>query len=408
MAGRFTNTTYGKTIDSLVQATKGVLNNPYYIHSNKKPTEVTYYKQNLEKTTLDEASGLNYAHLGAQSPIKFNKILGFYIYGIEQMSPDMSVGDFGLEKEPIEGQALVLPNTIEPTVGDFFKINYIKEDVLFKITTVNSDTLDNGSNCYQVGYLLDRSGMQDTIEKQVVKTFKCIVDNIGTDFKCIIEDTTIELIGKLEGAIEQIIDAYQIFFDPKVQNFVYKYNGKYLYDPYLLEFMIRNKLMEGGREYIYLHQGCAQDKLFGYNYSRSIYYILENPEELDVRKIYMTGTATVIEDINSLFVTRSHPYFQIVYNDPNYINTQIETVPIDVIERCKSGNFYGEWESIECQIYNLMIAYFKKDYEFIKGNLIELVRQLEYTDNRTYYYMIPINIFIIKKYIEHLLLKEAA
>ena len=406
MAGRFTNTNYGKTIDSLVQATKGVLNNPYYIHSNKKPTEVTYYKQNVEKTTLDEASGLNYAHLGAQSPIKFNKILGFYIYGIEQISPDMSVGDFGLEKEPVEGQALILPNTIIPTIGDMFKINYLKEDVLFRVTAINSDTLDNGSNCYQITYELYKIKLQSTIEKQVVKTYRCIVDNIGTDFKCIIEDTTIDLIEKLEGAIEQIIDAYQLFFDAKVQNFVYKYNGKYLYDPYLVEFMIRNKLMEGGREYIYLHQGCAQDKLFGYNYTRSIYYILENPEELQVRKINYTGTAKMITDINSLFVTRGHPFFQIMYNDPDILATQIETVPIDVIERCKNGNFYGEWESVECQIYNLMIAYFQEDYEFIGGNMVELIRQLEYTDERTYYYMIPISIFIIKRYIEHLMLKE--
>lgn len=406
MAGRFTNTNYGKTIDSLVQATKGVLNNPYYIHSNKKPTEVTYYKQNVEKTTLDEASGLNYAHLGAESPIKFNKILGFYIYGIEQMSPDLSVGDFGLEKEPVEGQALILPNTIVPTIGDMFKINYLKEDVLFRVNAINSDTLDNGSNCYQITYALYKIKLQSTIEKQVVKTYRCIVDNIGTDFKCIIEDTTINLIEKLEGAIEQIIDAYQLFFDPKVQNFVYKYNGKYIYDPYLVEFMIRNKLMEGGREYIYLHQGCAQDKLFGYNYTRSIYYILENPEELQVRKIYYTGTAKMITDINSLFITRGHPFFQIIYNDPDYLATQIETVPIDVIERCKNGNFYGEWESPECQIYNLMIAYFQENYEFIGGNMVELIRQLEYTDERTYYYMIPISIFIIKRYIEHLMLKE--
>ena len=406
MAGRFTNTNYGKTIDSLVQATKGVLNNPYYIHSNKKPTEVTYYKQNVEKTTLDEASGLNYAHLGAESPIKFNKILGFYIYGIEQMSPDMSVGDFGLEKEPVEGQALILPNTIIPTIGDMFKINYLKEDVLFRVNAINSDTLDNGSNCYQITYALYKIKLQSTIEKQVVKTYRCIVDNIGTDFKCIIEDTTIDLIEKLEGAIEQIIDAYQLFFDPKVQNFVYKYGGKYIYDPYLVEFMIRNKLMEGGREYIYLHQGCAQDKLFGYNYTRSIYYILENPEELKIRKIYYTGTAKMITDINSLFVTRGHPFFQIIYNDPDYLATQIETVPIDVIERCKNGNFYGEWESPECQIYNLMIAYFQENYEFIGGNMVELIRQLEYTDERTYYYMIPIIIFIIKRYIEHLMLKE--
>ena len=278
--------------------------------------------------------------------------------------------------------------------------------MLFRVNAINSDTLDNGSNCYQITYALYKIKLQSTIEKQVVKTYRCIVDNIGTDFKCIIEDTTIDLIEKLEGAIEQIIDAYQLFFDPKVQNFVYKYSGKYIYDPYLVEFMIRNKLMEGGREYIYLHQGCAQDKLFGYNYTRSIYYILENPEELQIRKIYYTGTAKMITDINSLFVTRGHPFFQIIYNDPDYLTTQIETVPIDVIERCKNGNFYGEWESPECQIYNLMIAYFQENYEFIGGNMVELIRQLEYTDERTYYYMIPISIFIIKRYIEHLMLKE--
>ena len=75
MAGRFTNTKYTKTVDSLVQATKGVLNNPYYVFTDKKPTKVTYYRQNKTKTTLDPASGLNYSHVGEQSPIKFDKIL---------------------------------------------------------------------------------------------------------------------------------------------------------------------------------------------------------------------------------------------------------------------------------------------------------------------------------------------
>ena len=58
--GKFTDTKYTNTIDSLVNATKSKLNNPYYKFNDRKPTKVTYYAQNKEMSTLDEASGLKW------------------------------------------------------------------------------------------------------------------------------------------------------------------------------------------------------------------------------------------------------------------------------------------------------------------------------------------------------------
>ena len=405
MAGKFTNTTYTKTVDNLVKATKGVLNNPYYVYTDKKPTKVTYYKQNLEKSTLDPDSGLNYSHIGQQSPIRFNKIEDFYIYGIDQVVRELDIGDYGLEANEVTGTAIVLPNTIDPTMGDYFYIPYVREDILFRVNGVNQDTLDNGSNVYQIEYKLERVDSIKEIESQVVQTFRCLVNNIGTDFKCVIEDTSYQLIEKLEGTIEEITAAYQIFFSPKVQNFVYIYNGYHMYDPYLIEFMIRNKLMSYGSEYYYVHHGATVSKTFGYDYTKTIYYLLEHPEEKDSRKIYNMASAISITDINSLMTTRLETYYQITYNDPNKINARIEIFPTEVLERIKSGELYQTTDPIDKRVYNLMIAYFNSNYDYIQGNLLDILRQLDYTENKEFFYLIPINIFIIKSFILHLMEK---
>ena len=406
MAGRFTNTKYTKTVDSLVQATKGVLNNPYYVFTDKKPTKVTYYRQNKTKSTLDPASGLNYSHVGEQSPIKFDKILDFYIYGIDRIEIPLEAGDYGLESSPVEGQAVILPDTIVPTLGDFFVIDYLKEDVLFKVNEANADTLDNGSNVYQISYKLEYVENKEKIEKQVEKTYRCIIGTTGTDFKCIIEDTSYQLISTLEDTLEQIVSVYQMFFNGRVQNFVFKMNGYYFYDPFLIEFMIRNKLMEYGDKYIYVHHDTPVSKTFGYDYTKTIFYVLENPEEINDRKIINAASGIIVSDINSLMTTTLDKFFELKYYDSNPYNAKIELIPYEVIERCKTGDLYMDTDPIEKQVYNLMIAYFKKDYDYIKGNLLDMLRQLDYTDNKAFFYLIPINIFIIRKFITHLMEKN--
>ena len=115
---KFSDTKYINTIDNLVSATKDKINNPYYKFSDKKPTKVTYYTQNVEKSTLDEASGLYEAHLGSKSPFKFNKIKDLVLYGIDRINVEYDVGEFAadavvferrLEEHPLEAFAALVP-----------------------------------------------------------------------------------------------------------------------------------------------------------------------------------------------------------------------------------------------------------------------------------------------------------
>mgnify|MGYP004518386901 FL=1 len=41
--GKFTDTRYKKTMDSLVESTQKVLNNPYYLFTEQTGTKVDYY-----------------------------------------------------------------------------------------------------------------------------------------------------------------------------------------------------------------------------------------------------------------------------------------------------------------------------------------------------------------------------
>lgn len=169
MAGKFSDTSYKNTIDNLVSATKDKLNNPFYVFSDQKPTKVTYYSQNIEQSTLDQASGLYQAHVGKGSPFKFNKIKDFFLYGIEKISTDYDVGDNGIEANEITGDAIILPNTVAPRDGDFFSISYVKESLLFKVNGVTTDTLDTGANFYKIEYKLELVDAIESIEAQVYK-----------------------------------------------------------------------------------------------------------------------------------------------------------------------------------------------------------------------------------------------
>lgn len=399
--GKFTDTKYTQTIDNLVKATQNKINNPYYKYSDKKPTKVTYYRQNREKTTLDEFSKDIYQHVGDRAPTKFNKIIDFYIYGFGAIQTTMDVGDFGLEAGEISGTAIVLPNTIEPRDGDFFAVPYLKEDLLFKVNSVSKDTLEDGANVYQFEYKLEKIDSQEAIEKQVVKTYRYINQNVGTEFSPLIEDTSYTLIEKLDVLLTEMTSLYQIFFNKDVQNFVFTMNGEYFYDPYLIEFILRNKLMSYGDEYIYVGHGTSIPKTFGYDYSKTFFNLFENPEEMEKRSFLNTACALEITDVNSLFVTRLHSFYKVEYTvglDP-YM-TRFNIFPAEVVDHIKSGEYFTDEEH---KVYNLMISYFHEDNSYISDNIIDIVKYTDYCENKEYYYLIPIDIFIINRFIESLM-----
>ena len=398
--GKFSDTKYINTVDKLVEATKEKLVNPYYPFGDKKPTKVNYYSQNIEKSTLDEASGLYGAHVGKNSPFKFNKIVDFLLYGIDRITTDYSVGDYGTESEPINGDAIILPNTITPRPGDFFSISYVKEVVLFKVNEVTPDTLDTGANIYKISYQLELTDSIDGIESQVEKKFNFIVGNVGTDFKSVIQDCDYDLVNKLGALVDQLIIYFNnIFFDSRLQTFVYNHDGWNFYDPFLIEFFIRNKVLNYGDDYLYVSHALNTRKTFGMDYTKTLFYALENPKD-DIN-CDINATADLISDPNSLFVTRMEYYYEVRYRDNSPYKTRFQIVDPDIIDHIKANKMYNKGDKNE--YYNLWIAYFNGTDNFINGDILSLIKKADYMDNLSCFYSLAISIFIIEKYIDSIL-----
>lgn len=401
--GKFTDVKYSKTIDNLVNATKTKIDNPYYVFTNQSPTKVTYYAQNIEQSTLDEASGLYGAHLGKDSPFKFNKITDFLLYGIERINVDYEVGDYGTEANPIEGEAILLPNTITPRVGDFFYIDYVKEPILFKVVSVTTDTLDTGANIYKVNYTLSMTDAIEKIDAQVVKKFNFIVNNVGTDFKAIVQDCDFDLVEKLEGLVEDLITYFEnIFFDSRLQTFVFNHDGWNMYDPYMIEFLLRNKIMHYGDKYVFIDHATAVHKTFAMDYSRSFFRSLEDRDPKKIQ-VNFTATADMITDPNSLFYTRLEKYYSINHASKDLIKSRLETFDPEVIFAIKKNEYFED--SSDKKYYNLWIAYFNSDNDWIRDNLLDSIKAIDYMNNLEHFYALAISIFIIERYIEMLVKK---
>ena len=400
--GKFSDTKYINTIDSLVDATKSKLNNPYYVFTDQHPTKVTYYAQNIEKSTLDEASGLYERHVGDGSPFKFNKINDFILYGIDKIVTDYNPGDNGIEANPINGEAIIIPNTITPRPGDFFHISHIKERNLFIVEGVSPDTLDNGSNIYKIEYALCSEGYSlESISKQVDKTFEFCINNLGTDYKAIIQDCDADLIINLEDLVENLITIFEnLFFNTKLQTFVYNHDGWNMYDPFLIEFLIRNKVLSFGDKYLYLSHATSTNKTFGMDYNKTFFYSLENPKNEDIN-INTIATADLISDPNSLFVTRLDEYYCVNYNDATPYKTRFQVFDTDILDHIKTNELYNKGDKNE--IYNLWISYFNNNKDFIHGDIINLIKSVDYMDNLDCFYTLAISIFIIEQYIKMLM-----
>lgn len=393
--GTFSNSTYTNTIQSLVSAIESKIQNPYYKFSDKKPTEVIYWKQNREKSTLDESTSLNYSHVGEDSPIRFNQINGFYIYGVDKITLDYDLTDFGIESSEITGEAVLLPNTIVPLPGDFFKIVQITEDVLFKVNKVTPDTLDNGSNMYKIEYKLELVNQYENILKQVVATYQFVMENVGTDFSCFITSESYDTGVQLSELQQHLIDAYQIFFDPGVQTFVFEYNGTKMYDPYLIEFLIRNKVLSAAETYFFVHHATAISRTFSYEYSKTFFAMLEDTSIFDLNKAIKQACAIKIEDPNSLFVTRLEDYYKIDYFKNYTYVTRFNPIDPDIMIHIKNGTYYEDNHALAP--FNTWIAYFTGDSENLNANMLDIIRNTDYYDTKEFYYLIPICIYILGK-----------
>lgn len=374
---------------------KTLLNNPYYLFNDKTASICTYYNLNTTMTTLDEATKQNYAELTVNSPLRFNKVIGYYIYGISKIEPDLDINDYGLEGNNIEGECIFLPNTIIPYPGDRFTLDQLGPKYIFEVTHVNPNTLDTGSIMYKANYVLCASDGIQSIEDKVVKTFRFNHANLGTNYASIIEETTYDIVNEIQIISTMLKDYYiQLFYDVRVQTLCYYRDnlGWKVHDPYLLEFIIRNGILSGSSEYIYLDHQMFLPETFSMDYNRTIYSTIESKDIKNHIGIY-TGNLLLITQKLSLLYAYPQDYYYM-----EYIRTNNKFYLIDIFDDPSFGDKIKDNITTGIAMKDILIGYFNGAE--ISMNQLESLKHIDYMNNAELYYLIPITIYILDKYIQ--------
>lgn len=395
--GKFINKSYVNTIDALTKGTINKVQNANYVFNDKPPVICNWYNLNKEGTTFDEGTRAEYVSLGKQSPLKFNKIIDaiFYSSGIK-IEFDVQYEDEGLGVSNMPSiSGIVLPNTWIPYSGDYFTYKHAGKEWLYQVTSTSFDTIDNGNNIYKFDAVVDNYGIE-TIEKQVVQKYKMIINNVGTSFNAVIKEENYDAIDKLDQILTVLKDYYiALFYNDAVQTFTYEgYYGK-LYDPYMIEFLMRNNILSGSTEYIYVNHEIPVPRTFAIDYNQSYFRALET-NTIDLfnnRKC----TAPLINNQYSLFASVRDEYFMISYTKKGL--SEFQTLDAELISRVKENQEYED--SDDKSFYNIIIKYF--NHNPLNSNMIPLIENINFKSSPDFFYTIPMIIYIIENSIKNLM-----
>lgn len=245
---------------------------------DKSPTFVTYYHVNYLETTLDGGYRDIEEILGKRSPLKFQKITDFPLYGIEAIVLNISDNDQGLDTD-FQGEAVILPNTIKPLQNDFFMINSVKGSFIFRVTAIQYDNI-RPDNFYKIEYrfeYLDDQKIED-LNNQVEEKFTCILENIGTENTCLIQEEYQEVLSNIENLYNDMVNTYKvIFYNERYNCFLGEIpGGRKLYDPLQTVFFNKHKLLHRKNDLktIVLTEGFSDNKR-KVKYEKSIYRLFE-------------------------------------------------------------------------------------------------------------------------------------
>ena len=213
--GKILSTTFKESVEDLTGLYSNLVNNPFYTFNDKSPTMATYYNINKDYTSVDLGSKWEYDYVGKDSPIRYNKIKDFILFGFPKIELQNEIGEFGIENDKIEVDVYVVPQTIVPYEGDWFEITHIEDSTwLFQVTDVQKDTLDNGSNAYKLHAKLERQNNEEVQEK-VVENFQMINVYNGTNIAQIVKCTDYEIANKIDKMAVRLKGYYNdIFFNP--------------------------------------------------------------------------------------------------------------------------------------------------------------------------------------------------
>ena len=394
-----------------------IKDNPFTFFNGMSIVEVTFYNINKEYTTLDETLDNTFNFIGPASGLRFDKINGVILYGIGKMELDIDQTEWGPESAPIEGECYLPPNTFRPYQESYFTINHVTQSsnrvLFFRVTGVNQDTFTNGNNYWKINYKLE--SVDENIDPQVINEYIFLAANIGYG-GTLVEAGKYGLYSSIGEAISQLRSFYtEMFFQNSTQTFVFKYGNfdTFFYDPYLIEFMIKNRIFAtNDKSYIHVCQPAQPPMYIQMDYNHTVFRFIEDPENTKV--CYWKGYGLMVTDPMSLLSVRMEPYYMITVRDDygdKITGSLLEPIYMFDAELMALIPGYKELfpESCPCGCKELLDKidpnreYYKIINGFINGedisiDKIKYLTQICFVPCKELYYTIPILIYILMKY----------
>lgn len=409
------NITHSNMTQSVIDLQADLLKNSFYLFSDKKAIPVDYYNISTTHSTLDNGLKITYNDQDTDSSLRYNLIHDFYLYGISQMQVSLENGEFGISGSEISGEAIILPDTITPYPGDNFVIKMIKQRYRFSVNSVSMDTFDNGGNYWKIEFHLERLSDKE-LQPLVIAEYNFVSGNIGTSYSPVLLASKWEVCKELDNVAVMMKRLFRgLYFNDKVQTytFVYLYrvspssmNSQFFYDPYMIEFCIRHKLLSNsGEKYDFLDHKTNLRPDFGIKYSRSIWRIIESRDKKELSGCKKSSAAMFIDDPGTIFASRYEDYFELTYNDPDPV-LEAFAPALNIIDPQIIGhileNQLFDYDS-EFGKYNLLVKYFNYNNEITEQDIIPLERIIETENNMENYFLIPMIIYVVEFYIKNLM-----
>lgn len=404
--GKFLDTTYTATINSILESKAKRLDNTFYTFTDKAPTTCTYYNINTSKSTLDESTNLAYSYTDGDSPLRYNKIKDMVLFGLDRIQVQMDAGDFGLESDTIEGDAYIIPNVFKPYPQDYFIINHTNEEYLFKVTSVSLDTLPTGANMYKISYRLSsHDGDNTDIDSLVVESYTMDTTNIGTNLSLVIKDDDYNYISRVENICQDMISYYRsLFYSNKTQTFIFSYDDHNFYDSYMIEFIKRNDIMNNADlDYLHIAHQMTPRATFPLDYANTFFHSLEKKDIGTICNPSCYGM--LVEDKTSLLYYSLENYYYIFHDYKMGDYWQVPSFDDDTVMRIRDNQRY---ETDDLNYFkNIVIDYFNDNTD--KMNRFEefLLKSLEdfnYTiPQHDIFYYVPVIIYILERQVQTIL-----
>lgn len=390
----------GKFVDEKAIVDKNIESFNNYINDTGKyiegnVTHTTYYQKNQNYSFEDVGLGNVVEIIGSESPIKYNKIENFPLYGMTELNLSYDFDEDESLDNNIDGSAVILANTIKPLPDEFFSITYLNKDFLFRVNNVEGSHIGK-KFYYKIDFSLSRSNIKILEENQIAERYEFDYDTLGSNNSPIIISDLYSRLEKIEDVMYELKTSYKKrYYRPDFNMFSYMNliddNIHYFLDKKVDLFITNKTYMENLKIEPILHEFCPE--IIDKYYNHTIYNFFENLyENIDYLNDYYSNIISINFNKNGLCkLNKSYLKFEEILWIPNKIDNEDYT-KVNLI----LSNFYNNLilNNIGENYLSDIVLYFIKDDISLESKIDNILELLKSNKKQLNIYNLEMYIFI--------------